>query len=539
MVSGNFLIVAYKHLCLLEIEIIKKLKEINPSEWNLAMPGIKLSQFFGIEKSHFASETAKLSLWLAEHQMNFFYQDIFDKINPSLPIKDNDNILCTNSIKYDWEGFFKNEERNSSIYIIGNPPFKSYSKRTKEQQQDIIEYFGTTSKIDYVGLWLLKAADFTDNYSKTKIGFVATNSINQGEQVEIIWTPILNKKLNIIFAHKSFKWKNNARNNAVVTVSIICFSKTNEEEKYLIIDDQKYKVKNINPYLISAPNLIIKKNRNSIFNLPKMTVGEMPRDNGNLLLNLQEKDQMILEYPSSKNFIKPFMGGEEFIDGKKRWCLWIEDKDKEIAKKILPIKKRIQKVKEYRMTSKNISTKKFSEKPYRFVEIRKQYTDCIFLPKTSSSLREYVPVGYADKEIILSDALKIIYQPEIYYLSLLSSKIHNVWIKNIGGRLETNIRYSTEIIYNNFPILNIDDNKKKILKDLSYELLDCRDKYYDKTIAYLYNDETMPNSLKNIHKKIDDAVDQIYSTKAFLNDNERLACLFNIYAKKTLNRELF
>ena len=537
--SGNFLIVAYKQLCLVELEIIKKLKEINPDNWRLAMPGIKLSQFYGIEKSHFASETAKLSLWLAEHQMNLYQQEVFEKINPSLPIQDNKNIVCKNSITFDWKKFFVNEDSNISIYILGNPPFKSYSKRTKEQKEDVETYFGKNSKIDYVGLWFLKACDFSDFFKKTKIGFVATNSVNQGEQVEILWEGIINKGFNIFFANKSFKWKNNARNNAVVTVSIICLSKKNDNEKVLVIDEQAYNVKNINPYLISAPNIIIKKSRHPIFTLPKMTVGEMPRDDGNLLLNLEEKNKILTNSQKAEKFIRPFMGGEEFIDSKKRWCIWINEADINDAKEIPDIKKRLDKVRIYRLGSRNTSTKKFSDKPHRFVEIRKQEKDCIFFPKTSSSIRDYIPVGYGDKKLILSDALKIIYSPPIYFMAILSSRIHNVWIKNIGGRLETNIRYSTEIVYNNFPIFDLNENNKKELTDLSYKLLDCRDKFFDKTIAFLYNNQTMPNSLIKIHQEIDDCVDKIYSKKGFLNDNERLAMLFNMYSQKTLNKELF
>jgi len=537
--SGNFLIVAYKQLCFLEIEIIKLLREINFSEWQLIMPGIKVSQFFGLEKSHFATETAKLSLWLAEHQMNFFYQDVFEKINPTLPIENNTNIICTNSLTFNWLDLFKKENTNCDLFILGNPPFKSYSKRTPEQKKDVNNYFGRTSKIDYVGMWFLKASDFTNRFYKTKVGFVATNSVNQGEQVQLIWEPILNNNLSIFFAHKSFKWKNNARNNATVTVSIICFSKKKQKENKLVINDKSYNVKNINPYLISAPNLIIKKSRNPIFALPKMTVGEMPRDDGNLLLNLKEKNNIIEKNPNAEKFIRPFVGGEEFIDGKKRWCIWISENNKNEALKIKSINDRVEKVRTYRNSRSNISTKKFANKPYRFVEIRKQELDSIFLPKTSSSNREYIPVGYADKSLILSDALKIIYSPPLYLIAILSSRFHNIWIKNIGGRLETNIRYSTEVIYNNFPIMSLNEDQKKKLSELSLELLDCRDKFFDKNIAFLYNFETMPNSLKRIHQKIDFEVDLLYSKKDFLNDNERLAHLFDIYAKKTLNKELF
>jgi len=537
--SGNFLIVAYKKLCQAEIEIIKKLKEINPNDWLLAMPGMKLSQFYGVEKSHFATETAKLSLWLAEHQMNLFYQNVFEKIKPSLPIEDNANIVCDNSIEYDWKSFFKNEKKESKIYIIGNPPFKSFAKRTQEQKNDVVNYLGKKSKVDYVGLWFLKACDFSEFFIKTKTGFVTTNSIHQGEQVQMIWEKILSKGLNIFFAHKSFIWKNNARDNATVTVSIICFEKKNEKLKQLVVDGKLYNVQNINPYLISAPNIIIKKTKKPIFDLPKMVNGEMPRDNGNLLLNLKEKDEILSDTPSAEKLIRPYMGSEEFIDGKKRWCLWIGVNDLKFAKNIPSVNKRLEKVRSFRLASKNTSTKKFADKPYRFVEIRKQEKDCIFMPTTTSSTREYVPVGYGSKDLILSNALKIIYSPLIYFIAILSSKIHNVWLKNIGGRLKNDVQYSTEVVYYNFPLLKLEEDHKKKLTDLSYKLLDCRDKFFDKTIGFLYNFSSMPNSVKEIHKEIDQCVDRIYSKKSFLNDNERLACLFDIYAKKTLNRELF
>jgi len=537
--SGNFLIVAYKNLCLIEIDIIKKLKEIEPDEWLLAMPGIKLSQFCGIEKSHFASETAKLSIWIAQHQMNIFYKEVFDVIKPSLPINDNPNIICANSITYEWKNFFLKDPIESKIYILGNPPFKAKSKRNKAQQDDIKYYFGKTRNIDYVALWFLKACDFADYFIETKIGFVATNSINQGEQVELLWEGILKRNFHIFFAYKSFKWKNNAKKNATVTVSIICLSKKKNDQKILVIDEQSFNVKNINPYLISAPNLIIKKTKQNLFSLPKMTIGEMPRDNGHLLLDLKDKNEILTKHPEAEKFIKPFVGGKEFINNLKRWCIWINDKQKKEAENFFLIKKRIEQVKKFRNSSSNLTTVAYANKAYRFVEIRKQEKEAFFLPETSSADREYVPVGYAEKSIIFSNSIKIIYSPPIYIFAIISSKMHNVWIKNIGGKLRNDIRYSAEIIYNNFPVPTIDDNMKDVLTDLSYELLDLRDKFFDKSIAFLYNKRSMPDSLKIAHKKIDDAVDQIYSKKTFSHDNERLASLFDIYSKKTLNRELF
>ena len=270
-----------------------------------------------------------------------------------------------------------------------------------------------------------------------------------------------------------------------------------------------------------------------------MTTGEMPRDEGNLLLNIRQKNEILLKHPEAQNFIRPYMGGEEFINGSKRWCIWIDDKNKVEAEKFDLIKKRIENVKLFRLRSKNKTTNKFANKAYRFVEIRKQETNCVFLPETSSAARQYVPVGYGEKETIFSNTIKTIYNSPLYLMAILSSKMHNVWIKNIGGKLETNIKYSIEIIYNNFPIINLNNEQIKKLNDLSIQLLDCRNKFFDKTIAYLYNDETMPNSISAIHKLIDEVVDSIYCKKSFLNDNERLAFLFDLYAEKTLKRKLF
>lgn len=537
--SGNFLIIAYKQLCLIEIEIIKKLKEINPDDWNLAMPGIKLSQFYGIEKSHFATETAKLSLWLAEHQMNFFYKDVFEKIYPSLPIENNTNIICENSIRVSWEKIFIKETDDAKIIIVGNPPFKSKAKRNKAQQEDVKFLMGKSSILNYVGLWFIKSADFTDKFNNTKIGLLATNSINKGEQVEILWEKILKKNIKIFFAHKSFKWKNNARNNATVIVSIICMSKKNDRNIYLVSNEKSKKVENINPYLISGRNTIVKKISLPIFSIPVMTLGEMARDGGNLFLDLKQKEKLLLDYPICKKIIRPFIGAEEFIDGIKRWCLWIEEKDLKDYEHIPFINDRLKKVKAYRLKSTNATTRSYAKKPFRFVEIRRKKQQSIFIPENSTSNRKYVPIGYADENAILSNKLKIIYSSEIYLLSLLSSKMHNVWIDSIGGKYGPSFIYSTRIIYNNFPIPEISIEDKNILTNLTYELLDTRDKFFDKNISYLYNNETMPNSLKKIHQKIDDTVDQIYSKKSFFNDDERLLRLFNLYSEKTLNKELF
>ena len=383
--SGNFLIIAYKQLCLLEIQIFQYLRELNPQYLVLSTSGISLNQFYGIEKSHFASETSKLSLWLAEHQMKLQFQNLFGEIKPSLPIKNLSNIICENSIDVDWVKFCELTKNTNFIYLIGNPPFKGFGSRSADQQNDMVKIFGSSTKADYVSLWFLKGAEYLTKYPKSSsLAFVSTNSINQGEQVEIVWKRILKYDVSIIFANKSFIWRNNAANNAGVTVSIIGLGCIHNTKKILIFKNEKKFVNNINPYLLPGNNLFIDKRSTPISFKEQMVYGDMANDGEGLLLSNSDFSELVNNYPELKKYFKKFVGGNEFLRGVKRWCLWCDQNDYNKLKLIDPINKMFEIVRVNRLKSKKLTTKNYSEYPYRFVEIRKQFKEAIIVPTPTS-----------------------------------------------------------------------------------------------------------------------------------------------------------
>ena len=530
--SGNFLIITYKQLCKLEINIFRYLLKLNPDEWKISISGISLNQFYGIEKSHYAAETAKLSLWLAEHQMNLDFKEVFGISKPSLPIGELGNIVCENSIKFNWEKFCELENKTEEIFIIGNPPFKGYRARTEEQKEDVSYYLKKkSSKVDYVGLWFFKGADFISKYRKVKLAFVSTNSVNQGEQVNLLWPRILDQNIEIIFANKSFKWKNSARNNAVVTVSIIGLSlKDVKFKKFLIFKDQKINVKNLNAYLLESKNIIVKNLRSPLFELPKMTYGSMANDGGFLLLDISDKKKIIDENPKAIDFIKPFIGASEFIKGVKRWCIYINDQQLEEALKIKVISDRLEKVKSHRAKK---DWKTWPDSPNKFVFDSYEEKDALFIPSPTTERRIYLPVGHYEKGVIITAPNLVIYDAPKFLFSILSSRMHKLWIQTVGGKLKTDIRYSSELCYNTFPLPEINEENKKVLTELSLRVLvDEREKHFEKTISELYDPDKMPKGLLNLHQEIDIIVEKCYQSKPFLNDEEKLKCLFNMYADK-------
>jgi hypothetical protein len=532
--SGNFLIIAYKELCKVEITIFKILKEIYPANWQLSMPGIKLSNFYGIEKSHYATQTARLSLWLAQHQMNLKFKEVFGEIKSILPLAESGNIICQNSINVDWSKFCKFESSNKFIYIIGNPPFKGFKKRNDDQKKDIVKILNQTSKLDYVSLWFIKGAEYLGKIKNSKLAFVTTNSINQGEQVSLLWPKIYKENLEIIFAYRSFKWKNNARNNAVVTVSIIGIGHKSNNKKFLFDGNIKEQVSEINCYLVKGKETLVSGRNMPLSDFPEMTLGSMPRDDSNFILDVNERKKLLQEHPEAEKYLKKFIGGIDFLRGVQRWCLWISDNDLSSAINIPFIKKRLDLVKKSRTTDRSRS-----QKVHRFSEDRWQDKPALFIPTTTSERREYIPIGYFNKGAVIAAPNQAIYDPPIYLFSILSSRMHMVWIKAVAGRLKTDYRYSNELCYNTFPFPKINNEKIKVLEEKSLNLLtNEREKFTEKTLSELYDPDHMPKSLLECHRDIDSFVEICYQEKPFKSDIERLECLFTMYEQMTKKDQL-
>lgn len=531
--SGNFLIIAYKKLRELEMSILQRIDTLS-RERSFVFSEIKLTQFYGIELDDFAHEVALLSLWLAEHQMNLEFYKAFGRTSPSLPLQDGGNIVHGNATRLNWEEVCpKNED--DEIYILGNPPYLGSSMQNKEQKEDMAEVFQgikNYKNLDYIACWFYKGTSFIKN-ANAKAAFVSTNSISQGEQVGILWTHILDKNIEIDFAYKSFKWKNNAKANATVIVVIVGLRNTSIKPKYLYISSFKYEVSNINPYLLVANNIVVNKFTKPISKIPKMLYGSKPVDEGNLVLSVFEKDYLLTNYPSSQQFIKKLIGADEFINGKDRWCLWIDDLLVNEAMKIDFIAKRINKVYEFRKKSKKLTTQNLSKLPYKFGECRFKKQNSIIIPLNTSSKREYIPIGFLSDEYVVTNLASIIYDSTPWIFGVISSKFHMLWMQTVAGRLGNGYRYSSALVYNTFPFPNISQKQKEEITELVFGVLDEREKHSQKTLAQLYDPNKMPEGLKKAHHALDKAIEQCYRAKPFETDEERLEYLFKMYEEMT------
>jgi len=533
--SGNFLIISYKELCKLELEIYKQLKILDKNDWLIAKSAINLSQFYGIEIDNYAHELAKVSLYIAEHQINLLFKEIFGETKPSLPLKTIDNIFNDNALRIDWNKLCK-RENNSNIYVIGNPPYLGYKGRNQDQNEDLENIFqgmGQVKRIDYIGCWFKLATDYSFNFSNIKFAFVSTNSITQGEQVNFLWPYILNKNLEIFFAHQTFNWTNNAKGKAGVSCVIIGLRNVENKQKTLFNEQNTIKVSNINPYLLEGKNIILKPRKKSISNFPEMHTGSSPIDGGNLILDNNEANELFQKYKNASDFIKPYIGGNDFLIGAKRFCIWIDDKQLEEALEIKEINKRIEKCKIWRKKSGR-DAQKFATSAHKFVYKKYQEGDCLILPMTTSERRVYLPVGYQKSGTIISNGVFTIYNPEIYMFGVLSSKMHLIWMKTFSGRMRNDIRYSVNLIYNTFPFPKIDNSKKKNINDLVFEIIDEREKYSNLSMQDLYDPEKMPKKLLDFHESLDNEIDKIYNLNGFQNDNKRIEHLLNIYQKEYL-----
>lgn len=532
--SGNFLVISYKELYKIEIEILKQLKELDKNNWLFAKSGIELSQFYGIEIDDYAHETAKLSLWIAQHQMNNLYEEILNDKRSFLPLTPSGNIYCKNANLINWEDICP-KKKDKQLYIVGNPPYVGSSLQTKDQKRDMESIFEGVKgfkNLDFISCWFLKGAKYIKN-SNIELAFISTKSICQGEQVSMLWPNIFNLGIEIGFCHESFKWSNNAKYNAGVTCVIISLRNKDKKDKLIFKESSFIKVKNINAYLSDFKNIIVKKETNSISNLPKMTYGNKAVDGGNLIISEEEKEILISKEGLSEDLIKPFLGAHEYLHGKKRYCLWIDTNEKlKKAEKISLVKEKFKKVYNMRINSRDKGANDLAKRSHQFRDILQAKKNLIIIPSTTSERRDYIPIGFLDKDTIVSNASHVIYDPPIYVLSLLSSKMHMSWVFSISGYLGSSIRYSSGLSYNTFPFPKIDKMIIKSLEEMSFLIVDEREKYPEKSLAELYDPEKMPKNLISIHEENDTLVEKCYSNKNFNNNQERLRFLFNMYDEK-------
>lgn len=535
--SGNFLIITYKELRQLEIDILIELNNIGVS--TMYVPSVTLDQFYGIEIEDFACDVTRLSLWIAEHQMNVkLHEQISDAVRPTLPLRHAGAVVNANALRVDWDRivYFHMDDE---VYLFGNPPYIGSRNQTLENKQDMLAVFTKKvdfKKLDYVTAWYMKAARFISG-TKAKISFVTTNSIFQGEQVDILWPEIFKLNVDIFSAHTSFLWKNNAKNNAGVTVAIAALKNVNEQiRKSLYMGDKvETNVDNISPYLSVGGNQTVHKQSKRIDGLPIIQKGNAAYDDGYLTLSDTEAKSIIEEDPKAKSFVKKYVSASDFIAGVHKYCIWVSDDDCHNALQIPEIAKRVALVKKYRESSNRSVTQKAANTPYKFGEVRWHPSPAIILPVVSSASRYYIPMGYVDSDVIPSYATFVLYGAEVWLFGLLESRMHMVWLRQVGGRLKNDFRYSAGLVYNTFPIPNISVRRKSEIEDLVFEILDIREEE-EGTLAELYGSPLaekhpipMNQRLLSAHERLDKVVDAAYRADGFDGDDSRLALLLKLY----------
>lgn len=534
--SGNFLIITYKELRKLEIELYRLFNEIKGSNMLVYDPIVNLSQFYGIEIDEFASDIAKLSLWIAEHQMNLELKEaIVDVTRPTLPLKIAGDIRNANALKEDWLSVCP-RSIEEEVFVFGNPPYLGSKKQKKEQKDDMEIIFNEVKNykiLDYISAWFKKGSHYISG-SKSQLAFVSVDSITQGEQIFVLWTDLYKYNIDIHFAYQSFRWSNNAKNKAVVIVRIIGLRNNNTNgSKYLFFDNNKTKVEHINPYLTEGESPLVEKSNNIIFSgLPKMKFGNMPNGK-DLILTKDDYTELVEKYPTASKYFRKYIGSDEFLNGKYRYCLWLTKNSYQVAKEIPEIHKMIENVRKNRLLSSDSSANRLAEIPYKFRDTNEAENRSLIVPSVSSENRYYIPMGFVDKSFIASNLVNVIYDAPIYMLGILMSRMHMVWAKSVGGKKGSSYRYTIGLCYNTFPFRELSEKEKKKIEILTFEILDIREED-GRTLAEMYNPTSISEKLITLHNKLDLEVDKIYSSKLFNSDEERLTYLLKLYARRSI-----
>lgn len=531
--SGNFLIVSYKELRKLEMKVIDALKELEPQ--GFSMSGLHLSQFYGIEIDDFACEIARLSLWLAEHQLNSQWEQAFGFAPPALPLRESGNIQSGNSLQLDWNKACP-KTLEDEVYVIGNPPFLGTTGRSSQQRTDMSDVFigfKALGYLDYVACWFWKGAQYIQ-HSRSELALVATNSICQGEQAATLWPSIFSLGLKIHLAYQTFSWKNNARDKAAVHVVIVGLTARSKlRTLYQLISGKWHQksVDNISPYLIEGSDTVITSaDRTLTPFVPRMFKGNQATDGGYLLFDQPEIEKLLQEEPKAAPWVRPLLGATEFLNGKKRWCLWLVDATSTDLEDMPIVAQRIQAIKKIRLKAGHPSALKMAEYSHMFMQVCQPTSGSyILVPRVSSERRTYIPMGFFGYETICSDANMFIPQGTLYEFGILSSLLHNDWMRLVAGRLESRYRYSASIVYNPFPWPEVTDTQRKEVEKLAEEVILTREEFPGRSLAELYDPDKMPPDLLIAHHELDKAVDRLYRERPFKDAADRLSCLLTRY----------
>jgi hypothetical protein len=534
---GNFLIVAYRELRLLELDVIEQLHKKGQLLEVDTVVRCNVNQFSGIEIEEFPSQIARVAMWLVDHQMNLLVSEHFGVHFARIPLVKSADIHHANALQLDWP---------VTDFILGNPPFLGKNFQSKEQKADLLNVchdVSSAASLDFVAGWYALAAKMAGVNNYTRAAFVSTNSITQGEQVPILWSWMLTQGIHIQFAHRTFQWQSAARGKAAVHCVIIGFGKDDSVKK-TIFEYEDIRglpssniAKNINPYLVDAENIIVTKRSKPICKALIMTRGSQATDGGNLLLTEQEKDIVIKAEPLVSEWIKPFSMGDEFINNIPRFCLWLVDCPPTQLRKMPKILERLNLVKEMRLNSTKAATREWADRPMLFTESRQPNTAYLAIPRVSSERRNFIPIGFLPASHIAGDKLQIIPNATLYEFGILNSIMHNAWMRTVTGRLKSDYQYSVGIVYNNFPWpLNPTDKQKQAIKTAGQAILDARAAHPESSLADLYDPLSMPANLTKAHQTLDKAVEAAYGRRNFSNEAERVAFLFELYKQYTMCR---
>ncbi len=531
---GNFLVITYRELRLLEIEILRNLYKTGQGILDIReIVWLDVDMFFGIELEEFPARIAEVAMWLIDHQLNLLVSAEFGQYFSRLPLKKAANITHGNALQIDWESIVP---KNELSYILGNPPFVGSRMMDLEQKKDLLSVFLNRKdirEIDYVTGWYYKASEYIKN-TQIVAALVSTNSICQGLHVGIFWNILINEQnIKIHFAHRTFKWSNEARGNAAVYCVIIGFANFDVESKKIYDyedikgEPQEIRVKKINPYLVEGENVLILKRTNPICEVPKMKFGNMPADGGNFLFTKEEKENFLKEEPNAEKYFKRFISAFEFINNKERWCLWLVDIDPSELRNLKHIKQRVENVKKIREVSARPHLAKI---PHLFAQITQPKSDYLLIPRTTSENRKYIPIGFFSKDNIISDTCQSVPDATIFHFGVLTSIMHMTWVKYVCGRLKSDYRYSKDIVYNNFPWPKQPSEKQvEAIETAAQKVLDARAEYPNSSLADLYDPLTMPPNLVKAHNDLDRAVDLSYRPQPFPSESKRMEFLFDLY----------
>ena len=588
---GNFLIISYRELRELELQILRALNQGGQGFLDVReIMRVNVDQFAGIEYDEFPARIAEVAMWLMDHQMNLKVSDEFGQYFVRLPLSKAAKIVHGNALRMDWRAIRaasaydlsadqvniyqanEPEAHYSTVnvfakqvnlfspadtpiagasangeagfdYILGNPPFIGKQMQNEAQKADIELIFKGVQGagvLDYVAAWYLKAAQYIQN-TRTKVAFVSTNSISQGEQVGVLWGVLFNfYKVKIHFAHRTFSWSNEAKGNAAVHCVIVGFAAFDVADKHIFDyehikgEPTERRVKNINPYLVEGKEMFISSRSKPICDVPEMFKGSQPTDGGNLILTETEKVDFLQREPNADKFLRPFIGSDEFINGNYRWCLWLKNADPTELRQLPLVSERIEAVKKMRLASPKVPTQRWAQFPTLFTENRQPDTDFLAVPEVSSERRKYVPIGYLSKEVVVSNKIQTISSATPFLFGVLTSEMHMVWTKYVCGRLKSDINYSSSIVYNNYPFpLTSTDAQKKKVEEAAQAVLDTRAKYPGSSLADLYDPVTMPPDLVRAHQALDKVVDLCYRPQAFGSELARIEFLFGLYEQYT------